>query len=329
MSGNVTIIILIACLRKLLHCMLNLPLKAVWDSILIVVLFSVFGSIFSFFAHLLCLFLCAQLIAVASVNTHFRCFVIFSVPHLYRYVCHSLCCHRVSVDSGKGRWKKRRQPALSTHLFIFLVAWCDIFPTFSSFRLYLSLSPSLALFTIDACPFLAGLSALYHSLSLSREWNKKTTIRPSEKCEPINSVFSSLCIRYSIFFCLWVCVSVTLVLASSLLFSFWLSRNIELGCVPRECVSKMLFILGNMLAQAMHRSSVRNNILCDCHCCCCYFKCAPLERGDTKGVELVKWASEMDTKQKHTKKTSQKKIMKRNENTDTQWENQLKCIRNL
>lgn len=200
MSGNVTIIILIACLRKLLHCMLNLPLKAVWDSILIVVLFSVFGSIFSFFAHLLCLFLCAQLIAVASVNTHFRCFVIFSVPHLYRYVCHSLCCHRVSVDSGKGRWKKRRQPALSTHLFIFLVAWCDIFPTFSSFRLYLSLSPSLALFTIDACPFLAGLSALYHSLSLSREWNKKTTIRPSEKCEPINSVFSSLCIRYSIFF---------------------------------------------------------------------------------------------------------------------------------
>lgn len=115
-----------------------------------------------------------------------------------------------------------------------------------------------------------------HSLSYGKKWiaNEKKTARkktrPSEKCEPINCVFSLFCIWFFFLRSISLSPSLSFAAAAASRFMLFLFSALKKYCiglcpVPFECVSKMLFILGNMLVRAMHRLSfaARNvSLLC-------------------------------------------------------------------
>lgn len=100
----------------------------------------------------------------------------FSMSHLYRYFCCSLSCHQVETEKNR---------TLDTHLFIFFC--CDFF-----FCVAGPGSSCVSLFHYLNSRWL-HVQCFHSTVCLSCK-QKKTP--PSEKCEPINCVFSLFCIFF-------------------------------------------------------------------------------------------------------------------------------------
>lgn len=167
---------------------------------------------------------------VTSVNTHFRCFVIFQLPHFYRSVCHSLSCRRVERRMNRRERKKTSIGHTFIHFSFLVLRFFSLYHLFSAWW------------------FLIPIRA-YHKKRTTTNNSKAKKTRPSEKCEPINCVFSLFCILYFFLLLLLACLTAVPLF---MLFSFCVRSQeiLHWGCVPLfQCVSKMLFILGNMLVR--------------------------------------------------------------------------------
>lgn len=176
-------------------------------------------------------------------NTRCRCFVIFFLSHFYRYVCHSLNCRLEWAQQTKTE-KSTKSGTRTTE------PWTQ----------FIHFSFSGAIFHPHFLRSISFDSEWFHvhrSRSLVSLVQTKSEKRKQKKNSTIQKMWTNkLCIFFILYFSIqfFFCFIRRRCSLGSALWYFHSvrSRNIALGCVPTECVSKMLFILENMLVRAMH-----------------------------------------------------------------------------
>lgn len=158
-------------------------------------------------------------------NTHCRCFVIFFLSHFYRYICHSLSRSvEASAANEKSRRKKRHErnreqerPSEPWTQFIHF--------SFSLVRFFTRIFSHCVSFALS-CEWLHVHRSRW-CLSCKRRVRRRKKTRPSEKCEPINCVFSLFCILlYAAFF--WFAI----VVLRFMVFSFCALKKYCIGLCP-------------------------------------------------------------------------------------------------